>query len=80
MGVNGKQCVKIYRLHFFLNQNNIKSNTIQNGPGMIDMEKVKGYLHSMGDSAPENGTKLMHAVEDFQQVINTSTVLFFTKQ
>jgi hypothetical protein len=43
---------------------------------MIDISKVKGYLHSMGDSAPEGGTKLLHAVEDYQQVCDTDSILF----
>ena len=43
----------------------------------IDLSKVKGYLHSMGNSVPENALELLNSVEQYQKV---STCLFVTPQ
>ncbi|KAL4231938.1 hypothetical protein ACF0H5_009514 [Mactra antiquata] len=67
LGIGEKVSIKIYKLHLYLQQSAPISPISQMIPGKIDMVKVKGYLHSMGDSVPENGTKLLHAVEDYQQ-------------
>ena len=34
----------------------------------IDLSKVKGYLHSMGKSVPENALELLNSVEQYQKV------------
>ncbi|XP_060603651.1 uncharacterized protein LOC132756568 [Ruditapes philippinarum] len=67
VGLGERTSVKIYKLHFILEQNCDSKTSSKGSTGMIDISKVKGYLHSMGDSAPEGGTKLLHAVEDYQQ-------------
>ncbi|XP_045189432.2 uncharacterized protein LOC123546876 [Mercenaria mercenaria] len=67
VGLGKKSAIRIYKLHFMLKQNYENKNGINGSTGMIDMSKVKGYLHSMGDTAPEGGTRLLHAVEDYQQ-------------
>lgn len=69
MGLGERSSLQINKLHFILVQNegSPNSNSTLTSPGMIDMSKVKGYLHSMGDQVPEQGTKLMKAVEEYQQ-------------
>lgn len=47
--------------------------------GQVDMAKVRGFLHSMGDTASGNALQLMKSVEEYQQVkfmAHTFTVKF----
>lgn len=67
MGLGQTSSVRIYRLHLTIKQNLEKTGVSDSSTGMIDLSKVRGFLHSMGDSAPEGGTKLLQAVEDYQQ-------------
>ena len=39
----------------------------------IDLAKVKGYLHSMGNSVPENALELLNSVEQYQKVSTCSS-------
>lgn len=68
MGLGERSSVSIHKLHFVMVQNLEKRNVCNGSTGMVDMSKVRGFLHSMGDSAPEGGTKLLQAVEEYQQV------------
>ena len=41
----------------------------------IDLAKVKGYLHSMGNSVPENALELLNSVEQYQKVSTCSSLI-----
>lgn len=60
--------IHIKTLQFKLLQGDPNRNALGAAPNMIDMGKVRGYLHSMGDNLPAQALEMMESVEQFQQV------------
>ncbi|XP_052225440.1 uncharacterized protein LOC127841000 isoform X2 [Dreissena polymorpha] len=65
MGTLSQSEVKCYRLEFKVVQS-LNSNVSKNSEGQVDMLKVRGFLHSMGDHVSPQALHLMQSVEQFQ--------------
>ncbi|XP_052773404.1 uncharacterized protein LOC128212150 isoform X1 [Mya arenaria] len=66
MGTQPRSEVRCFRLDVKLLQEDMSGG--QSRPeGQVDMARVRGYLHEMGDSLPSQATQLMESVEQFQQ-------------
>ena len=63
---------RICKLKFVLLQDEVDKSFVKSHPGSIDVAKVKGYLHSMGDCVPENALELLQSVEQYQKVTRHS--------
>ena len=60
--------MRIYKLKFVLLQDQEDNNISRSRSRNIDLGKVKGYLHSMGDSVPDNALDLLQSMEQYQKV------------
>ena len=68
MGLGDKTVMRLYKLKFVLLQGQEDNNLMRSRSRNIDLAKVKGYLHSMGDSVPDNALDLLQSVEQYQKV------------
>lgn len=66
LSLGDRTAFRLYKLKYVLLQGE-GDNSLRSRPGNIDISKVKGYLHSMGDSVPDNAVELLQSVEQFQK-------------
>lgn len=66
LSLGDRTTFRLYKLKFVLLQGE-GDNSLKARSGNIDVSKVKGYLHSMGDSVPNNAMELLQSVEQFQK-------------
>ncbi|KAL3864966.1 hypothetical protein ACJMK2_006607 [Sinanodonta woodiana] len=68
LSLKGKRECDVSRLMFFVTQSEARNPRFEpKQSGNINLEKVKGYLHSMGDNIATNASDLLKSVEQFQQ-------------
>ncbi|KAK3599409.1 hypothetical protein CHS0354_036426 [Potamilus streckersoni] len=68
LSLHGKRECDVSRLMFFVTQSKVRNPSFQpKQSGNINLEKVKGYLHSMGDNIAPDASDLLKSVEQFQQ-------------
>ena len=68
MGLGDKTVIRLYKVKFVLLQGQEDNNLMRSRSRNIDLAKVKGYLHSMGDSVPDNALDLLQSMEQYQKV------------
>ena len=64
---------RIHKMKFVLLQDQDDQSYMKSN---IDLSKVKGYLHSMGNSVPENALELLNSVEQYQKVSTCSSLIY----